>query len=137
MTAVTSATDAADREADSNFSEKAVEMDASSELDVSSEIDALAGSNNNTLLALRELRQILGEQEELRALGALKHRAWRRDVETRIELAIQSLPDDPGPLNPQMLFVRSITAMGERSPAYLRRLVTYLTSLVWLEEQGG
>ena len=137
MTAVTSATNAADRAVDSKLSENAVPESASGELDVTSEIDALAGSNHNTLLALRELRQVLGEHEELRALGALKHRAWRRDVETRIELAIQSLPEDPGPLNPQMLFVRSITAMGERSPAYLRRLVTYLTTLVWLEEQGS
>lgn len=87
--------------------------------------------------ALRELRRELGEQpRELRALGLLRQHQWQRDIAQRIARAIDSAPEDPGPLNPRMLAIRALTAMGERSPAYQRRFVAWLDTLVWLEEQG-
>ncbi|GAB3310169.1 DUF2894 domain-containing protein [Haliea atlantica] len=89
-----------------------------------------------TLQALRGLRRELGEPRELQALGLLRQHQWQRDIADRIARAIDSAPEDPGPLNPRMLAIRSLTAMGERSPEYQRRFVAWLDTLVWLEEQG-
>lgn len=86
--------------------------------------------------ALRELQRELGAPRELRALGLLRQHQWQRDIAQRIARAIDSAPEDPGPLNPRMLAIRSLTAMGERSPDYQRRFVAWLDTLVWLEEQG-
>lgn len=86
--------------------------------------------------ALRELQKALGAPRELRALGLLRQHQWQRDIARRIARAIDSAPEDPGPLNPRMLAIRSLTAMGERSPDYQRRFVAWLDTLVWLEEQG-
>lgn len=89
-----------------------------------------------TLQALRGLRRELGEPRELRALGLLRQNQWQRDIASRIARAIDSAPEDPGPLNPRMLAIRALTAMGERSPDYQRRFVAWLDTLVWLEEQS-
>ncbi len=73
--------------------------------------------------------------KELRALRQLRSRQRHKDIEQRIDQAIQNAPQDPGPLNPQMLAIRSLTNMRERSPAYLKQFVGYLDTLLWLEAQ--
>lgn len=73
--------------------------------------------------------------KELRALRQLRSRQRHQDIEQRIDQAIQNAPQDPGPLNPQMLAIRSLTNMRERSPAYLKQFVGYLDTLLWLEAQ--
>lgn len=42
-------------------------------------------------------------------------------------------PENPGPLNPQMLATRAITLMRDLSPAYLNRFLTLMDTLFWLE----
>ena len=73
--------------------------------------------------------------KELRALRQLRSRQRHQDIEQRIDQAIQNAPQDPGPLNPQMLAIRSLTNMRERSPTYLKQFVGYLDTLLWLEAQ--
>jgi hypothetical protein len=46
-------------------------------------------------------------------------------------------PADSGPLNPQMLALRSLESMRELSPAYLGRFVSYLDALFWLEKAAA
>lgn len=60
-----------------------------------------------------------------------------RSLEKRIELALAEAPDNPGPLNPQMLAVKALSNMRELSPQYLSRFVAYLDTLFWLEQVGG
>ena len=43
------------------------------------------------------------------------------------------LPQNPGPLNPQMLAIKSLSTMRELSPDYLNRFVSYVDTLLWLE----
>ncbi|WP_272991387.1 MULTISPECIES: DUF2894 domain-containing protein [Spongiibacter] len=74
---------------------------------------------------------------ELRALRLLRSRQRHQDIEQRIDQAIQNAPEDPGPLNPQMLAIRALTNMRERSPAYLKQFVGYLDTLMWLEAQSA
>lgn len=46
-------------------------------------------------------------------------------------------PAESGPLNPQMLALRSLESMRELSPAYLARFVSYLDTLFWLEKAAA
>ncbi|MBQ0758665.1 MAG: DUF2894 domain-containing protein, partial [Zhongshania sp.] len=57
----------------------------------------------------------------------------RRAIERRVEIAIQQGPESPGPLNPQMLALKSLTAMRDLSPLYLNRYVNYLDALFWID----
>ena len=50
--------------------------------------------------------------------------------------AIAQGPESPGPLNPQMLMIRSLTTLRDFSPAYSNRFVSYLDTLLWLDEVG-
>lgn len=46
-------------------------------------------------------------------------------------------PENPGPLNPQMLATRAISLMRDLSPAYLNRFLVLMDTLFWLEEGSG
>ncbi len=69
-------------------------------------------------------------------MTALHHREWRRDVQVTINKAMESAPEEPGPLNSHMLIMKAFNALDERAPQYLQRWVSYLNDLLWLEEQG-
>ena len=77
------------------------------------------------------------------AIGELKSSRSFRQLQSRInaeKTAAQALADeaeDAGPLNPQRLVIRSLTAMQELSPQYLNRFVAYIDTLLWLEQSTG
>lgn len=48
--------------------------------------------------------------------------------------AIKQLPSHAGPLNSQRLAIQSLEAMRELSPEYLNRFVSYMDSMLWLEQ---
>jgi hypothetical protein len=50
--------------------------------------------------------------------------------------AVNHVPENPGHLNTQMLATRCLSAMRKLAPAYLRRWVTYMETLFWLEGAG-
>ena len=89
-----------------------------------------------TVDALVALRADLGQRAELKALDDLRQRAWRHDVEQRIEMAYATLPESAGPLNSQGLVAKALTAFDQRTPGYLKHLASYLDTLLWLEEQS-
>ena len=89
-----------------------------------------------TLEALDALRTLLGQRTELQALDVVRQRAWTREVETRIEQALATLPEAAGPLNSQGLVVKALLALDQRAPDYLKHLASYLDTLLWLEEQS-
>jgi len=89
-----------------------------------------------TLDALVALRADLGRSAELKALEDVRQRAWKRDVEQRIEQAFSTLPESAGPLNSQGLVAKALGALDQRAPEYLKHLASYLDTLLWLEEQS-
>ncbi|WOJ98532.1 DUF2894 domain-containing protein [Congregibacter brevis] len=93
-------------------------------------------ARDRTLEALGELRALLGQRAELKALDVVGQRVWKRDVEARIEQAMASLPESAGPLNSQGLIVKALVALDQRAPEYLEYLASYLDTLLWLEEQS-
>lgn len=69
----------------------------------------------------------------LKAVDGLREAWARRDMETRVSVAIRSLSDDCGPLNSRALVTRALQAMEELSPAYLGHFVNYIDTLLWLQ----
>lgn len=94
------------------------------------------GAPGPTQEALGALRALLGQRSELQAFDVVRQRAWKRDVEARIEQAVATLPESAGPLNSQGLVVKALLALDQRAPDYLAHLASYLDTLVWLEEQS-
>ncbi len=94
------------------------------------------GAPGQTLEALDALRALLGQRTELQALDVVRQRAWKRDVEARIEQAVATLPEAAGPLNSQGLVVKALVALDHRAPEYLKHLASYLDTLLWLWEQS-
>lgn len=60
----------------------------------------------------------------------------KRNSERLLTRIIQEGPEDAGPLNSQALIIRSLTIMRELSPGYINRFVSYMDTLLWLEQAG-
>ncbi|WP_291992539.1 DUF2894 domain-containing protein [Candidatus Accumulibacter sp. ACC003] len=58
------------------------------------------------------------------------------DSDRLVARVISDGPEAPGPLNPQALVIRSLAALRDLSPDYLSRFVSYVDTLLWLEEAG-
>jgi hypothetical protein len=60
---------------------------------------------------------------------------WAKQyADALVNRAIKNRPVDPGPLNGQMLATRCLAAMRNLSPSYLNRFVTYIETLLWLQQ---
>ncbi|MDX9788525.1 MAG: DUF2894 domain-containing protein [Desulfobacterales bacterium] len=56
--------------------------------------------------------------------------------ERLVARAIKERPENAGPLNSQLLATRSLFIMRRLSPNYLNRFVSYIDTLLWLEQAG-
>ena len=85
-------------------------------------------------------RRYCAEQErpgELKSTRRFRDSLARANADKLLARAIEDAPDNPGPLNPEMLAIRSLTVMREISPAYLGRFVSYIDTLLWLEQANA
>lgn len=71
---------------------------------------------------------------ELRALRAFKSTWVRLRDDQRLAQALACVPPNAGPLNSQLLVLRSLQRMRELSPGYFHRFVSHLETLQWLEQ---
>lgn len=55
-------------------------------------------------------------------------------AETQVARAAARAPDNAGPLNSHMLVLRSLALMQAASPHYLRRFLSHVDTLLWLEQ---
>jgi hypothetical protein len=55
-------------------------------------------------------------------------------TEHQVARATARAPDNAGPLNSHMLVLRSLALMQDLSPDYLRRFLSHLDTLLWLEK---
>jgi hypothetical protein len=72
--------------------------------------------------------------EELKAARRFHAAMVRLNADKVVTQALQEVPEDAGPLNPQRLATRSLTTMRDLSPHYLSRFVSYIDTLFWLEQ---
>lgn len=75
--------------------------------------------------------------EELQSMKAFRESMKYFNIDKVIERAINDLPANPGPHNPHMLAIKSLTQMRELSPQYLRRFAAYIETLLWLEKNAN
>jgi hypothetical protein len=114
-----------------------------------------AGADHTTVTGANALSAAMREQEtsavdalhgqptpgvakgELKSLYSLQNALAIHSAEQLLAQEMRGAAADSGPLNPQMLAIKSLAAMGEISPAYLGRFVAYVDSLFWLEQASA
>jgi len=63
---------------------------------------------------------------------------WSRiAAEQQVVQALDRGPENAGPLNPHKLMLRSLSLMRGLSPDYLRRFLSQMDSLLWLEQANA
>ena len=71
---------------------------------------------------------------ELKALGYFRSTWSRLNVDRQLTQSLAELPKNAGPLNSQLLVLRSLELMREVSPAYLHRFMSYVDALLCLDQ---
>lgn len=74
--------------------------------------------------------------KELSVMRHFRQSQAKHNSEKLLTRIIQEGPDDAGPLNSQALIIRSLTIMSDLSPDYISRFVSYMDTLLWLEQAG-
>jgi hypothetical protein len=74
---------------------------------------------------------------ELKSLNSFRDSLAKEHAKNRVSEAIANAPKNAGPLNPEMLAIRSLAAIRDLSPDYLSRFVAYMDTLLWLEQAAG
>ncbi len=63
---------------------------------------------------------------------------WSKiSAEQQVVKALHQGPENAGPLNSHKLMLRSLSLMRELSPDYLRRFMSQMDSLLWLEQANA
>lgn len=71
---------------------------------------------------------------ELKSARRFRQSREKHSTEKRVGQAVRKSPEDSGPLNSHRLIVSSLATMRDISPDYTSRLVTYIDTLLWLEQ---
>ena len=93
-------------------------------------VDAIAAQTNHSSHGMH------ARQEELKAARRFHAAMVRLNADKVVNRALEEVPESAGPLNPQRLATRSLTAMRDLSPHYLSRFVSYIDTLFWLEQSS-
>ena len=72
---------------------------------------------------------------DLKSYHLFKESSVKLHADHLVAQAIDGVPDNAGPLNAHRLAVNSLEMMKDISPAYLRRFVSYMDTLLWLEKK--
>lgn len=71
---------------------------------------------------------------ELKALRYFRDDWSKLSTEQVVTQSLASAPENAGPLNSHMLVLKAIEVMRGIAPAYLSNFITYIDSLLWLEQ---
>ncbi len=71
---------------------------------------------------------------ELKAVAYFRD-AWSRlSTEQQLTQTLAQAPENAGPMNSQHLVLRSLQAMRDLAPDYLQGFMSYIDTLIWLEQ---
>jgi hypothetical protein len=96
--------------------------------------DILRQQENDVVTAMSESAAVTNNVSELKSVRHFRQSLEKISIDKLVARAMKEVPEDAGPLNPQMLVIRSLTTMRELSPQYLNRFVSYMDTLLWLEQ---
>lgn len=95
-------------------------------LSLTSKTDQNSGQNAVTHTKHRELKSL-----------APFRKSWEKVRADRVAIEVgQEAPENPGPLNQHMLVISTLTKMQQLSPTYFKRYISYMESLMWVEDAG-
>ena len=77
-----------------------------------------------------------GSASELKSVRRFSESWSRLAAQTQVRRAVEQAPGNAGPLNSHMLVLRSLALMRDLSPDYLRRFLSQVETLQWLEQAG-
>lgn len=101
--------------------------------------DMLIQHENETILSFK-IDEEGSPQEQQPTLNELKSHKLFKDSWVKIHAdrlvaqAIEGAPENAGPLNSHMLAIKSIKAIQDVSPEYLNRFVSYMDTILWLNQ---
>jgi len=95
--------------------------------------DSAASATDNS----RGLNSGGSGQLELQSMKHYREAMKYHNIDQLVNRAINEGPENPGPLNPQMLAIKSLSKMRDCSEQYSRRFATYIDTLLWLEKAGA
>ena len=71
---------------------------------------------------------------ELRTLRVFRSTWSKLRVDQQLTESLAKMPENAGPLNSNLLVLRSLKLMRETSPAYLKCFMSYVDALLWLDQ---
>ena len=71
---------------------------------------------------------------ELRTLRLFRSTWSKLRVDQQLAESLAKVPENAGPLNSNLLVLRSLKLMRETSPAYLKCFMSYVDALLWLDQ---
>lgn len=80
------------------------------------------------------LAEDVASRRELKSLRCFRNTWSKLSVDRQVKKAIEQAPEHAGPLNSHLLVLRSLALMRAVSPDYLNRFVSYVDTLLWLDQ---
>lgn len=80
------------------------------------------------------LAEDIAPRAELKTIRYFRNNWSKLSVHRHVKQAIEQVPDHAGPLNSHLLMLRSLALMRDISPDYLNRFVSYIDTLLWLDQ---
>jgi hypothetical protein len=74
---------------------------------------------------------------ELKTLRYFRSTWSRLSADRRLTQSLAKVPENAGPLNSHHLVHRSLMLMHELSPEYLNRFMSYVDTLLWVDQVNG
>jgi hypothetical protein len=83
------------------------------------------------------LAEDVAPRAELKTIRYFRNNWSKLSADRHVQQAIEQAPDNAGPLNSHLLMLRSLALMRDISPDYLNRFVSYIDTLLWLDQADG
>lgn len=93
-----------------------------------------AATNSRSPRATAAPRAAPSPRPELKSVGRMRKTLSRLKVRQQLSQALAQPPEHAGPINSQMLVLRSLALMQDISPEYLHRFMSHVDALMTLED---
>jgi hypothetical protein len=97
-------------------------------------IGRLAPSAARAPAAISGVASAPAAADELKSLSYFRSTWSKLSADRRLTQSLAKVPENAGPLNSQHLVHQALTLMRDLSPEYLNRFMTYVDTLLWLEQ---
>lgn len=98
------------------------------------EADDSTASSSISATTLGNLHGRPHDRPEMKSLRGFRESWSRIAAEQQVDKAVGRGPENAGPLNSHLLVLRSLGLMRDLSPDYLRRFLSHLDCLLWLDQ---